>query len=108
MILAEPFATDTSLSVNPTFVKTKTAPDGAEILKVPSGPVVVPLLPPLTLTLTPANGVPFASVTLPVTTCWANANEQHARIITINNGNFFINVNFEIEYPSSGHGNCTI
>jgi len=44
-----------------------TALVAAEILKLPSGPVAVPFAVPLMLTLTPAKGVPFASVTLPVT-----------------------------------------
>ena len=92
----ETFSTNTSLSAKPIFVKTNTAPGAAEILNCPSGPVVVPLLPPLTLTLTPASGMPFASVTFPVTTCCANAKEQHATIITVSSSNFFININLKI------------
>jgi hypothetical protein len=60
------------------FVKMITASGAAEILKLPSGPVVVPFELPLMLTLTPAKGVPLASVTRPVTSRWALAEKRQS------------------------------
>jgi len=62
--------TSTSCEPNPTYETVRVFTDpGTEMEKVPSVPVVVPLLVPFGLTVAPTIGEPsFASVTVPVTT----------------------------------------
>jgi hypothetical protein len=80
----------TSLSAKPMFVKMRTASGAAEILKTSIGPVVVPLEVPLMLTLTPANGAPVASVTLPVTSRCALAEKKAISVVARSRMSFFI------------------
>ena len=62
------------------------------IVKFPSKSVCVPLVDPLTNTLTPGNGSPDASsFTTPFTVCCANIEkEENKRIPIKNNLNFFM------------------